>query len=390
MSTSAHSLEGVPAGRPPKRSRTVFSSTIVLGRVAGVEIGLNWSWLVVFGLILWSLATVQFPAALPGRSWQTYAAMGVTATAIFFACLVLHELGHAIQARREGVKIEGITLWLFGGVAKIAGEFPSAGAEFRMAAAGPLVSLILGVLFIVEAAAWPGPGGIATELAWLGYINLVLLAFNLVPALPLDGGRMLRAALWARSRDFAAATHRATRVSSVLAAAIIALGLVEVLAGGLDGIWLAVVGWFILEAGRAEEMRVETRDALAGVTVAMLMTRSPVTVGADQTLAEVADALAGTPRHTAYPAVEDGAVIGLLPLKALAQRGGDLWSRRVRDYVVSVGQVPTFSPETPAMVALDELVTRGTGRGVVFDEGLLVGIISTTDLARALALGRPV
>src|SRR6476646_3603039 len=103
-------------------------STIVLGRVAGIEIGLNWSWLVVFGLILWSLSAVQFPDALPGRSWQTYAAMGVTATAIFFACLVLHELGHAIQARRDGVTIEGITLWLFGGVAKIAGELPSAGA----------------------------------------------------------------------------------------------------------------------------------------------------------------------------------------------------------------------------------------------------------------------
>jgi Zn-dependent protease len=170
-------------------------STIVLGRVAGVEIGLNWSWLVVFGLILWSLSAVQFPDALPGRSWQTYAAMGVTATAIFFACLVLHELGHAIQARRDGVTIEGITLWLFGGVAKIAGELPSAGAELRIAAAGPVVSLILGALFLAEAAAWPGPGGIHTELAWLGYINLTLVAFNLIPALPLDGGRILRSIL---------------------------------------------------------------------------------------------------------------------------------------------------------------------------------------------------
>jgi Zn-dependent protease len=230
-------------------------STIVLGRVAGVEIGLNWSWLVVFGLVLWSLVTVQFPDALPGRSPQTYAAMGVTAAAAFFGCLVLHELGHAIQARREGVRIEGITLWLFGGIAKIAGEFPSAGAEFRIAAAGPVVSLVLGALFVADAAAWPEPGGIATELAWLGYINLVLLVFNLLPAVPLDGGRMLRAALWARSGEFAAATLHAARIGSVLAAAIIAIGLLEMLTGGIEGIWLAMVGWFILVAGRAERRR---------------------------------------------------------------------------------------------------------------------------------------
>jgi Zn-dependent protease len=230
-------------------------STIVLGRLAGVEIGLNWSWLVVFGLILWSLSAVQFPDALPGRSWQTYAAMGVTATAIFFACLILHELGHAIQARRDGVTIEGITLWLFGGVAKIAGELPSAGAELRIAAAGPVVSLILGALFLAEAAAWPGPGGIHTELAWLGYINLTLVAFNLIPALPLDGGRILRSILWARSGDFAAATRRAATAGALLSSAIVAFGLIEVARGMTDGIWLALIGWFILQAGRAERHR---------------------------------------------------------------------------------------------------------------------------------------
>jgi len=226
--------------------------TIVLGRVAGVEIGLNWTWLVVFGLILWSLATVQFPEALPGRSRQTYAAMGVTATAAFFGCLLLHELGHAIQARREGVRIDGITLWLFGGVARLAGGLPSAGAELRIAAAGPVVSLVLGALFVADAAARPGPGGIHTELVWLGYINLSLVVFNLVPALPLDGGRILRAALWARRGDFAAATRRAAAVGAVLSVAIVALGLIETARGMTEGIWLALIGWFILQAGGAE------------------------------------------------------------------------------------------------------------------------------------------
>jgi Zn-dependent protease len=227
-------------------------STIVLGRVAGVEIGLNWTWLVVFGLIVWSLATVQFPDALPGRSRQTYVAMGVTATLVFFGCLLLHELGHAIEARREGVRIEGITLWLFGGVARLADGLPSAGAEFRIAAAGPVVSLILGALFVADAAIWPGPGGIRTELVWLGYINLTLVAFNLIPALPLDGGRILRSALWAKDGDFAAATHRAATIGSLLSGAIVALGLIETAKGMTDGIWLVLIGCFILQAGRAE------------------------------------------------------------------------------------------------------------------------------------------
>jgi Zn-dependent protease len=366
-------------------------STIVLGRVAGVEVGLNWSWIVVFGLILWSLSAVQFPDALPGRDWQTYAAMGATSTILFFGCLLLHELGHAIQARHEGVQIEGITLWLFGGVAKIVGEFPSAGAELRIAAAGPVVSLVLGVLFLVEAAAWPGQGGIPTELAWLGYINLALLVFNLVPALPLDGGRILRSALWARSRDFEAATHRATRIGAVLAAVIIALGLLEVLAGGIDGIWLAVVGWFILDAGRAEARRVDIHHVLAGTTVATLMTRNPIVVGPDQTLAEVAGRIAGTPRHTAYAVLDRGAVVGLLPLHALARNGGgELWARRVRDHVIRASEVPCFAPSTPAAEALEELAASRAGRGLVISDGELVGIVSVTDLARALALGRPV
>jgi Zn-dependent protease/predicted transcriptional regulator len=395
MSSSAHTMDrrvpGASAGRPPRRSGGIFSSTITLGRVAGVEIGLNWTWVIVFGLIVWSLSAVQFPDVLPGRSREAYAAMGATATVTFFVCLILHELGHAIQARREGIEIEGITLWLFGGVAKIVGEFPSAGAELRMAAAGPLVSLVLGVAFVGAAAVWPGAGAVPTELTWLGYINLVLLVFNLVPAMPLDGGRVLRAALWWRSRDLATATHQAARVGSVLATAIVLVGVLEAVAGTTSGIWLAVLGWFILEAGRAEEQRVQTRHALTGVSVEMLMTRTPVTVGIDQTLAEVADQIAGTSRHGAYPVLDDGAVVGLLPLHALAQRGGiDVWGRRVRDYTVRADAVPQFSPETPAMAAFDELAESGAGRGVVVDHGRLTGIISMTDLARALALGRPV
>jgi len=379
------------AAQPPPRSEGVFASTITLGRVAGIEIGINWTWLGIFALIVWSLAGVEFPADAPGRSWPVYVAMGLFATAAFFASLILHELGHALQARREGVQTEGITLWLFGGVAKIVGEFPSAGAEFRIAIAGPLVTLAIGVVALLATAAWPHPGAVRSVLAWLCYINVALLVFNLVPALPLDGGRVLRAALWARTRDLATATHRAARVSSILATVLIALGILETLQGAFGGLWLALIGWFVLEAGRTEDRHIAARGALAGATVGMLMTRNPITVDPRQSLADVAEEVQGTARHTAYPVVAGEALIGLLPLHTLATTPHAQWGlHTVAETMIPAEDVPELTPDTPAADAIDLLADRSAGRGVVLDRGRLVGILSLSDIARALAIGQPV
>ena len=175
-----------------------------LGRIAGIGIGLHWSVLVLLGLLMWTLATAIFPDTNPGLGDGVYFTMAVVAALAFFASILLHELGHAVQARRDGMEIDGITLWLFGGVARFAGMFPSPGAEFRIAVAGPLVSLGLGAGF-VGVAFLPGlPEPVNAVCAWLGFINLLLLAFNLLPALPLDGGRMLRAGLWRWKGDLAA------------------------------------------------------------------------------------------------------------------------------------------------------------------------------------------
>ena len=181
-------------------ARRMMTSSITLGRIAGIRIGIHWSWLVVFGLITWSLATAVFPDQNPGLGDSTYIVMAVVAAVLFFTSLLLHELGHAFQARREGMEIDGITLWLFGGVAQFRGMFPTAGAEFRIAIAGPLVSLVLGAGFVGIAVAIAGVEEVDGIAAWLGYINLALLVFNLLPALPLDGGRVLRSALWARAK----------------------------------------------------------------------------------------------------------------------------------------------------------------------------------------------
>jgi Zn-dependent protease/predicted transcriptional regulator len=391
MATTAPAPAPTRSSRASRSSGGVFASTITLGRVAGVEIGINWTWLGIVALVVWSLAGVQFPAAAPGRPWPVYAAMGVVATAAFFGSLILHELGHALQARRDGIQIEGITLWLFGGVAKFSGRFPSAGAEFRVAVAGPAVSLALGVALVAGAAAWPQPGAVRSVLAWLGYINLALLVFNLVPALPLDGGRVLRAALWSRTHDFAAATHKATRVSGFIATVMIMMGILETVAGGFQGLWLALIGWFVLEAGRAEEHDVTVHGALENATVETLMTREPITVEARESLAQVADRLRGTARHTAYPVIIDRTVVGLLPLRALANLHPSQWAvHTVDECMIPAASIPRFSTRTPAVEAFDQLAASLAGRGVVIEDGELVGVLSLTDIARTLAVGRPV
>jgi Zn-dependent protease len=234
-------------------------SNIRLGRVAGIEIGINWSWLVVFALLVWTLATGIFPSTNPELSGGAHLAMAIAATILFFCSLLLHELGHSLRARREGMAIEGITLWLFGGVARFRGMFPSPNAELRIAVAGPLVSLLLGTCFVLISIVPGLPPGVDGVVSWLGYINFTLLVFNLIPALPLDGGRVLRAILWKARDDFASATRLAANVGRAFGYLFIAGGLaLFVLRGSFSGAWLAFIGWFLLEAATAE-----ARSALA-------------------------------------------------------------------------------------------------------------------------------
>ncbi len=284
-----------------------MNATFSLGRIFGISVGINWSWLIVFALMLWSLADAVFPSQNPGLSDGTYFGMALVAAALFFISLLLHELGHAIQARREGMEIDGIVLWLFGGVASFKGAFPSAGAEFRIAIAGPLVTLVLGVFFVGVAVATSVSQAVDGVAAWLGYINILLLLFNLLPALPLDGGRVLRSALWAARDDFRWATSVAANIGRGFGFLMIAGGLfLFVVEGAFSGAWLAFLGWFLLGAASAEARYVVTRDALRGLRVGDLMVTQPVTADADDTLGQFMDETAGRSRFTTYPVVDDG------------------------------------------------------------------------------------
>ena len=239
----------------------LFHASFSLGRVAGVSIGVNWSWLLVLMLVTLSLATTVFPEQSPGLSGPAYVVMAVAAAVLFFACLLLHELGHAVVARREGMEIEGITLWVFGGVARFKGMFPSAGAEFRIAIAGPLVTLALSLVLIAAASALRSPAAIDGVVAWLGWMNLILLVFNMLPALPLDGGRVLRAALWHRLGDFSRATRIAGGLGRAFGHALIVGGVLLFVMGAPGGLWFAFIGWFLAVSAQAEAQLGELREA---------------------------------------------------------------------------------------------------------------------------------
>ncbi|HTI33172.1 MAG TPA: site-2 protease family protein [Miltoncostaea sp.] len=368
-------------------------NSYTLGRVAGIEIGINWSVLALLALIMWTLATGVFPDQNPGLGDNSYFAMAVIASFGFFASILLHELGHALQARRDGMDIDGITLWLFGGVARYNGMFPSAGAEFRIAVAGPLVSLLLAAGLI--GATWlPGlPDQADGVVAWLGIINAALLIFNLIPALPLDGGRMLRAALWAWKGDLQSATRMAAGAGRVLAIGMIGLGLaIAVLGQGIDGIWLAMIGWFVLQAAGAESQYVKrVAPRPVGPRVGDMMDHDPVTTRPELTLDEFSRLSGVDLARDAYAVLgDDGRPVGLIPTSCLREVPAADWGvRTVADCMIGRDHVPALTAESSLDDAMEALRRSPVRRVLVVDGERLVGLLSLDDVARTLGL-RPV
>jgi len=376
-------------GGAAKRSGQRMDGNFTIGRFGGVEVRLNWSLIAVFALIVWSLTDGVFPSQNPGLSDGTYLAMGIVAALLFLASILLHELGHSWVARREGIEVDSITLWLFGGVSQFKGRFPSSGAEFRVAVSGPLVSIALGGLFVLIAVAHV-PSSVDGVAAWLGYINLILAVFNLLPALPLDGGRVLHSALWRAKGDFAWATRVASEIGVAFGYLFIALGLAMfIFQGSFSGAWLAFIGWFLLQGARAEARYFATEQALDGLRVRDLMVRDPVTVEADATLGRFMDDVAWSHRFTTYPVLDGGSPVGLLAFASVAAVPRPEWdTRRVRDTMVPIDEVPLLTEDERAVDALAELSAPRANRALVVDNGHLAGLLSVTDLARALEVGR--
>lgn len=362
-------------------------------RVLGVSVDVHWSWLLVLAFLAWSLGGVGFPTAYPGLSTVAYAAMGVSASVLFFLSVLVHEVCHSLQSRREGLTGGKITLFLLGGASSTDEPLPGPAAELRVVAAGPASTAVItaGLLGLTVLGRAVGlPVEVTGVLAYLASLNALLLVFNLLPALPLDGGRMVHALVWWRTRDRARATVVAGVGGRVLGALLVAGGVLLLMTGLVSGLWLVLVGWFVLGAVQQEVAAARTELALGDRTVSDLMTTGLVTVTPEMSVADFADLLRTAPSHPTYPVVRQGRLVGLLALQTagrvpLERRAGV----RLGDLMLPRPEVPTFAPDLPARDALRRLTTA-PGRAAVLDEDDdLLGLLSISDVRRpAVPAGR--
>jgi Zn-dependent protease/predicted transcriptional regulator len=360
-----------------------------LGSILGFEIRIDYSWFIIFFLILWTFGFGVFPTMYPGQEPVVYVAMAVVGTLLFFASLVAHELSHSLVARRKGIPVSGITLFIFGGMAHTSMEFEEPGDEFQIAGIGPVSSLIIaGIFYLVAwvggAAGWsPAVVGVASYLA---FINVVLAVFNLLPGFPLDGGRLFRAAVWKFTGDMRKATRYATAGGKLFGYLLIAVGLVNIFAGNLiGGLWLVFIGWFMRSAAEASYVQLLLRRSLEGVRAAEAMTPDPYTVSGAISLEEFVDEHVFRGRYHAYPVVDDGRPIGIITLDRVRQVPREEWpGKTVAQAMVPADDGLIVRPEERMDAVLDRLSGSSTRRLLVSRDDRLMGIITRSDLARWL------
>src|SRR2546428_5530498 len=365
-----------------------MASSIRLGRLFGIEIGFSWSLVFVFALIAWTLATGLLPIEVPHQPALAYWVAGAAGAVVFYGCLLAHELAHALVATRYGVKVAGITLWLFGGVSKLDGEPKSAGAEALIAGVGPLTSLAVAFMAFLLSLL-PLPAIVADLLGWLAFVNVALALFNLVPAFPLDGGRLLSSFFWWRLGSRQRGVHSAVRISRVFAYLMIAFGALLLFTGSvLNGIWIAFVGWFLLSAGSSEEAGTAVRGILRSVPVSAALSSPVVTVPDWLTVDQFLESIAPLHAFTTYPIHDpSGKLTGIVRLGDLMRMPAAARAQeRLKDRARPIAEVPVSRPDEDLAGLIQRVGAALDLRVLVFDKGELVGIVSPVDIARLLAV----
>ncbi|MBW4960880.1 site-2 protease family protein [Sulfitobacter sp. CW3] len=373
----------------------MWGKAIKITQLRGFDIKIDASWLLIAALMVWSLSTTYFPSQLPDADRPTIWAISVIAMLGLFGSLLLHELAHAIVARRFGVEVSGITLFLFGGVAELQSEPLSGNTEFWIAIAGPFASLSIALAFwFIELLAYFAglSEAVQSVLSYLAIINLVLALFNLLPAFPMDGGRVLRAWLWARSGDLLVSTRTAVTVSTFFAYGLIALGLYGVFSGSMvSGIWPVLIALFLLATSRATLIQLETRVALDGRTVASLMTHDPWTVDPSLSLSELVNRVFLKRSISFAPVVENDTLLGYVDTQIVHKIDREHWTTTIVEDVVE----PTAPDNTVSfdMMALDLFkLMQKTGRRKFLVVGAhgLVGVITLSNMMALLNVSRDI
>jgi Zn-dependent protease/predicted transcriptional regulator len=365
----------------------MFGTSWRVGRIAGIEVRVDSSWVVIALLITYSMylrASILYPELSGGGA----VALGILATVLFFGSVLVHELAHAVVSQARGIRVQDITLFLFGGATRARVESRGPGDEFVIALVGPLTSGILAGLFGIAA----GLGDdvlsrpLVGTLGYLAWVNLLLAGFNLVPGFPLDGGRLLRSAIWKATGSIGRATRVASLAGQAVGWLLVAGGVAWLLAGDLaGGIWFAFIGWFLVQAARSSYQELQLRDMLRGVEAEDVMAGDLLRIPPDLSLQDAVDDYFMRYDHGAFPVDEHGRTVGLLTLRGVRRVPREQWStRRVRDHMVPLGDQVAVAPHARMDDVLGRLQDGEAGRVLVVQDGEVVGIITPTDLTRWL------
>ena len=362
-----------------------------LFKLLGFSVSVDVSWGIILFLVVWSLAKGAFPAYYPNLSMQTYWIMGVFGALGLFLSIIIHEFSHSLVARKYGMDIKGITLFVFGGVAEMKDEPETPKIEFLMAIAGPIASLLLSLLFgalYQAAAAVELPVPVVAILGYLGAINLLLAIFNMIPAFPTDGGRVLRSILWWIKGDIRWATRTASRISVIFAMFIIFIGFMHLIRGNvIGGVWWILIGSFLFSAANSSYQSLLIKQSFAGKSVKEYMNTDPVTVPSHITLQEFVDEYLYRYHYKMFPVTQEGRISGLITLNALKAVPQEKWATmqvvQIMQKAAKENTLPATMSVHEAMLAMNE---RGISRMLVEAHGKIVGIITLKDLLEFFAL----
>ncbi|MBN1503640.1 MAG: site-2 protease family protein [Candidatus Eisenbacteria bacterium] len=359
--------------------------------IGGIKISIHYTWFVVLGLVVWSLAVEHFPHAYPDFSKVTIWLVSLAAALLLFVSVLLHELSHSFVANRMGLGIRGITLFIFGGIAHLGKEPDDPGTEFKVAVAGPVCSLALAVIFFVAYLALVTEFGrtpVVAILEYLWYVNAALVAFNLVPGFPLDGGRLLRAILWKRTKDIRRATRIASLFGRGFAILLILAGLFEIfVTRDFGGIWLVLIGMFLQQAAEGSYQQVLMRNALSGVRVRQTMTTDVVHVSPELTLAELVESFFFKYRFNSYPVVDGPSLVGMVDLEQVRRVPREEWhSVTVGDVMTPISEGLALRPDDDAVDALTKMLKSGWGMLPVAEGERLLGILTRRDVMTLLKI----
>jgi len=369
----------------------MLGKRITLFKLLGFDIQIDLSWVFIALLIAWTLARDYFPYKYHNLSETSYWIMGIGGALGLFTSIVLHELGHSAVARTLGIPIKGITLFIFGGVAEMEGEPSTAQSEFKMAVAGPIVSVLIAIvcypLFLFgQSLGWPVQ--FTGVLFYLSWINGLLAAFNLVPAFPLDGGRLLRSLLWSRKHNLRQATRTASAIGRGFGLFLIFAGILSLFYGNIiGGIWWFLIGLFLRNASQMSYQQLEIRRALEGEPIRRFMQTQPITAPPYISVADLVHDYVYKYHHQMFPVQTDSKLLGCISTSQVKQIPRDEWERHsVQELMAPCSEGNTISPETDAVHALSLMQSTGNSRLMVLDQGRLVGVVTLKDLLHFLSL----